>query len=541
MKSLSLFVASAFTATALCAQTAPEAVLLSGDDLNGTARFMSMAGAFSALGGDLSTLNQNPAGIGIYRSSEIGVTMNINMLSTKSTSGNLSATYNQTKVTCPNFGYVGTWKTNSELMPYFNWGVTYGRTQDLTRRYGGDIPALRGSLSEYIAGFSNGWSADELYSGTGFNPYLTTGAPWLSILAYNGCIINPLDPNDGDCATYHRLLGNGTASGSFYVDQHGYIDQYSINFGGNFVNMVYWGLGIGISDLSMDRYTSYSERISDGMVPYQTDPHSPVDVRTGSGAYTLESWQSVRGSGVNLKLGVILKPINEFRIGLAVHTPTWYSLQNESYASVSGNFSAVGQRPLSTYTDTNDGYNDYIEWKLASPWRLIVGAAGVLGSKAIISADYEYRPYQSASTRSSDGRDFYYVKEDLENYYQATSQVRIGAEYRLTSNFSIRAGYSYTSSPVKGESVVNQLLSSPETRLDTDNPYDTGTTPSFTLAQATNMVTCGIGYHYGMFYADAAYVHRSHSSEFRPWSAPDNSVKLKDSDNTIVISAGIKF
>ena len=49
------------------AQSTVDAYTLSQSDLRGTARFMSMGGAFTALGGDLSTLNQNPAGVGISR------------------------------------------------------------------------------------------------------------------------------------------------------------------------------------------------------------------------------------------------------------------------------------------------------------------------------------------------------------------------------------------------------------------------------------------------------------------------------------------
>ena len=59
----------------LSAQSPVDAYNLSQTELRGTARFMSMGGAFTALGGDLSTLNQNPAGIGIYRSSEVGLTL----------------------------------------------------------------------------------------------------------------------------------------------------------------------------------------------------------------------------------------------------------------------------------------------------------------------------------------------------------------------------------------------------------------------------------------------------------------------------------
>ena len=103
------------------AQSAIDAYSLSQGDLRGTARFMSMAGAFGALGGDLSTLNQNPAGIGVYRSSEIGVTVDFDIQSV-TTQGNFKD--NNTHVHCNNFGYVGSAFTGSELMPVFTWGAT---------------------------------------------------------------------------------------------------------------------------------------------------------------------------------------------------------------------------------------------------------------------------------------------------------------------------------------------------------------------------------------------------------------------------------
>ncbi len=40
---------------------------------------MGMGGAFGALGGDLSTLSQNPAGIGVYRSNELGFTLDLDV------------------------------------------------------------------------------------------------------------------------------------------------------------------------------------------------------------------------------------------------------------------------------------------------------------------------------------------------------------------------------------------------------------------------------------------------------------------------------
>ena len=131
----------------LLAQSAIDAYQLSQGDLKGTARFVSMGGAFGALGGDLSTLTQNPAGIGVYRSSEIGVTMDINMQSTKSNSMGYSLSEDQTKVYCPNFGYVGSIKLSNELMPIFNWGISYSRAASFDRLYRGGMPNISTSIS----------------------------------------------------------------------------------------------------------------------------------------------------------------------------------------------------------------------------------------------------------------------------------------------------------------------------------------------------------------------------------------------------------
>ena len=108
MKKLyALAVAGVLPAMAM-AQAAVDAYQLSHSDLRGTARFMSMGGAFTALGGDMSTLNQNPAGIGIYRSSEIGLTLNLNFQSATTEAQGVKMTDDHTKFTFNNFGYIGT-------------------------------------------------------------------------------------------------------------------------------------------------------------------------------------------------------------------------------------------------------------------------------------------------------------------------------------------------------------------------------------------------------------------------------------------------
>lgn len=114
---------------ALMAQTAVDAMSLSQGGLRGTARFMSMGGAFTALGGDMSTLNQNPGGIGIYRSSEIALTGDLEFSSVKSEADGFSNTENKTRFSVNNFGYIGAVRLGNDAMPFFNWGVSYARTR----------------------------------------------------------------------------------------------------------------------------------------------------------------------------------------------------------------------------------------------------------------------------------------------------------------------------------------------------------------------------------------------------------------------------
>lgn len=520
-------------------QTAIDAYQLSRYDLRGTARFMSMGGAFGALGGDISSLNQNPGGIGIYRKSEVGFTLDINMQKTNSVSSIVSNKESRTNVSVPNFGYVGSFYTGSDIMPIFNWGISYGRVASFNRRYRGTVD-MNGSLSKYIAGYTGaeGWDSNYLESNDE-NYWRRDHAPWLSLLGYNSFMINPVS---GTTAQYNGLWGNGTYGVSdFDVEEKGYVDEYEINLGGNFANTVYWGIGIGITDIDYQRSVYYEEYLNNACIP--TYDHSgqivagePTET-PGDVGFGLDSHKRLTGTGFNFKAGVIVKPINELRIGLAVHTPTHYNLTENSDAIVDYGYGYVSGDLKPGYTGTP---TDCFEWKLRTPWRLIASVATVIGSKAIISADYEYRPYQSMTTKFYNGDNVTDVNGDIKDYYKAANILRLGAEYRVTNKFSVRAGYAYESTPT-GSDVMDGKMP-----VYTSNPYDTGTMPSYTLDNSTQYITCGVGYRHKAFYVDAAYVHKSRKSQFSPYTpnlytATPLTAEIKDNDNSLVFSVGFKF
>ena len=129
------------------AQAGVDVAHLSELGMRGTARFMSMGGAFTALGGDLSTLGQNPAGIGIYRSSEVGITLDLNFQSFQASAPSMTDTHNQTRFNVNNFGYIGTMKLYSEATPTFSFGASYSRINSFDRVFRATSITLAGLRS----------------------------------------------------------------------------------------------------------------------------------------------------------------------------------------------------------------------------------------------------------------------------------------------------------------------------------------------------------------------------------------------------------
>ena len=557
----SLFIAAAAAVPAIAmAQAGVDVAHLSELGMRGTARFMSMGGAFTALGGDLSTLGQNPAGIGIYRSSEVGITLDLNFQSFQASAPSMTDTHNQTRFNVNNFGYIGTMKLYSEATPTFSFGASYSRINSFDRVFKGNFNNLGGSsLSNYVAAFTNslnpmgdGYSPYrdvDLIWGSNYNPY--DNAPWMSVLAYNSLIINNGQENSNGQISFQGLMGDGTTgSANFDIREKGHVDEYNITFGGNIYNTLYWGLGFGITDVDYTQWSYYGERLSNAYLSVRTD-EGPKDLYykdvPGTASYGLTNYLHSSGSGFNVKFGLILKPINEFRIGIAVHTPTWYSMTDTYWGAIDYNMLpdngllAPNGEHYKNETDNvvaNDSYDNFHDYHLRTHWRIMVGAAGVIGGKAIISADYEYR---GTNMQLSDvnNNEYVDVSDEIKTYYKGVNIFRVGAEYRVTPQLSLRAGYSYESSPVK-QWVAN----------DGENIQFAGTIPSYSFNKATQYITAGLGYRVGRFAIDLAYVNKHRESTWHAYSPivaegtivmDSPQATVKSNYNQLVLSLGYKF
>lgn len=523
----------------MSAQNATDAYQFAQPDLKGTARFMSMGGAFGALGGDMTCLSYNPGGIGVYRNNDIGFTLDLDAQQSKGTSQGVSRTQSNTPFYLNNAGVIFTVR-NQGALRNVNLGFTYNKTSSFNRRFRGVVPELNASISQYMAALANGGEAtiNDMTPTSTFNPYNPQDggyqAPWASILGYSAHFIAPRNLSDGK-VHWEGQFGDGTTGSGYYkVQDKGSQDEYNIAFGGNFNNILYWGMDFGIIDFSYQRKSMWGEDLNDAYVNIpdvysgQTDSHTQ-----------LYNNYRVTGTGFNYKLGFILKPIQELRIGFAMHTPTWYSLEQSFYARAQGNYA---NNQYSYDKITNEGFDAIYDYRFRTPWRFIASIAGVLSNRFIISADYEWANYKYChfTDKYSDewlnGDPYEYTNSDIKDMYQSTNTLRIGVEARLSRNVSLRAGYALQSAPVKSEYRENQ-----------QEVYTDGARLDYTLDDRTYYITGGLGFHHKGFYTDLAYVYKNRQSEFHPFPADIKnadlcpSARITSANHQIVLTMGYKF
>lgn len=524
------------------AQDAFDVLQMSQTELRGTSRFQSMAGAFGALGGDLSTLTQNPAGIGVYRSSDLGVTLSLDFNSTKAGNNKL----NETKFNVNNVGYVGAIRLNSESVPNLNFGFTYNRIQSFNRHYVGGVANIPTSMSNFIADeFVNmpGFRDADLYWDDDYNPYFDGYAPWAAVTTFdmttqNGGYVGIINAN-GDYM--QGLFGDGTAADAYYsVDESGHADEYNIAFGGNIANKLYFGLDFGILDLDFKSTQTYEEEMDNPYIMADDIDlfESPIVNDNTYAKWDLTNYLHSEGTGVNFKFGLIWKPVQALRIGAAFHTPTYYDMRDTYLVSAKLHAYQNDELLYRASKSSNDGYNYSGTYTIKTPWHFMGSVAGVIGTNGILSLDYEYVANETMRIGDDRNNDYPDVTDNVKAYFKPSHIIRVGGEYRVTPSFSLRAGYSYKTTQV--EKGVDEY----EYNIAT-----VGTNPAYQYDNAVHNITAGIGYRYQKFYADLAYVHKMRKSVYNAFSPindnygyePNVSADVTDHNNRISLTLGMRF
>lgn len=529
------------------AQNELDAYRYSQTDLSGTARYLGMGGAFGALGGDISAMSANPAGLGIYRSSEVVTTLSLSSIKTNSNWNGIKSDGSKTKFNFDNIAYVGYFPTgNDEGLVSWNVGFSYNRVKNFNRNYRLD-GKQNFSLADYAATVTSYWHGYNIdknrFDGISENdlaPLLSStdaerrlaydnlGGAWLPALAYQSGIIGG-DDKGGD--KYHSAFAELDGQGGWYSDsrpddvlldvsERGGIDKYDFSFATNISNRVFLGATISVTDLNYRMTSQYTEN-------YYFD-NGDVD-------YLIwDNEKSTDGTGYSFNIGAIVRPADFLRLGVAYNSPTWYKMvdrYNGYGKSVVANDPFEGETPINP--------NPFTDYRLRTADKWIFSAAGFIGQTAMISVDYELSNYKHMNLADIDGYELD-ANELVKQRFGLSKTLKAGAEVKLTPQFAVRAGVNWRTSPMKKEFQEGNL-----------EVFPSGTVAHYTLDKGTTAYTVGLGYRFTPnFYADLACVFRQYKEDAYTFSkvivddevlVDSEAIGLKTNTTQVALTLGYKF
>jgi hypothetical protein len=444
----------------------------------GTARFASMGGAFGALGGDISVLATNPAGLGLFRSSQATLTYgwnNHNITAQFFESNKAVDTYSN-KPTNVGFVMAGVAEEQSDWK-FINIGFSYTQLKNYDARFTLDAKNTNSSLLDWEAAKLNGGIIAE-----GNSSYYLSGA-----LIYD--TINHSYLNDYQDA---GMGYNLEQIHQFYSS--GYAGEYNFSVAGNYLDKIYFGGSIGLQQIRYEQTIMHSEVPNYNIALKYFDSYD---------------YFTSKATGFNLKLGFIYKLNQMVRLGASIQTPTVFNVKEDAWTDVYTTYEqdgiiydGVGEAPINTFN-----------WEYYSPLITAGSVAFVFGNHGMLSVDYELINY-SGMRISADDQLFDEENSNIQDFYKTSQNIKLGGEYRL-GVLSLRGGFAYLGSPF--ESVT----------INSD---------AYTLVYSG-----GAGLVAGNAYFDIAYHYTSSNENYLMYNYSGSMVDLKQINSSFLLTLGIKF
>ena len=504
MRFLTVFLTlSSFTILGAFAQSGyyEDAYRFSRTNPSGSARIIGIGGTQYSLGGDVSNIAGNPAGLGFFRKSEISLSLGYSDWKVDTKYLDQSRTYNTTNFSVPNASYVMASPKGDMESGAFKGGA-----------FGLSFQRLANFNTEY------GYYSDELGESSIIDFYLQDafGIPESQIenygltgLAYQTYQINPVafDENGNPIEnpdTYDSFV-LGLPFQDENITQEGSANQMTFSYGANFNHKIFVGGGLGITSLNFSSFKTYNEEFIDE--PLRSS--------------TLRENLYINGIGVNLNLGLIYKPVDYLNLGFVFQSPTWYSLNEEYEAGMTAIYDDYRFEEEDITLGQQDAISDLVisNYGLNTPLKIGGGATFFVGKNGFISADVDWVDYSAGRIKSNDfneGPD----NEVIKSIYSSTINYRIGGEARFNV-LRLRAGYGYFGDPYA------------------DSPgFD----------QSTQQFSGGIGAKINAFSIDLAVVNQQYSGLYRSYQVLDENgfnygpvTEMKNSITSGVLTVGFSF
>jgi len=470
------------------------ATLFSRSSVGGTASSAGAGGAFSSVGGDLGSLSLNPAGLGLYKTSDISITPGLKISADRSTyNGNTMNTI-QPGINIAQAGAVLTKKLAKGPLKSYTLGVNYTTENFFYRNQNfGSYNTTNSLIDNYVYVYNHGQSPAASLDAALLN--------YVNILGYNSTT-----------GVFNSNIKTPVLQSGF-LNTRGSNSNISLGFGANVWDKLYFGVSIAVPILNYTVNTQMQETN-----PNQTDSTNHFQ------SYVLNSSVNESGEGFTGNIGLIYQPTSWMRFGVSYGLPTWYFLSENSNSALQFSFDSTGYGAIPTQVGIPFTY------RLRLPMKGVVGASFYFAEKSFFSVDYEFQ--NAGSTHYSIPNDSVQLSSAYNNYikstytYVHTLKAGIQGAYK---KLRLRAGYSYISSPFKsGQNYMLQYGSQ-------YSQYN----------ESVHTATAGLGVAFKNFYIDLAYVFTytkdGLSPNFQALQVPLDLINSTYMTHSVLLTLGIKI
>ncbi|MBN1117621.1 MAG: hypothetical protein JXA77_10470 [Bacteroidales bacterium] len=396
-----------------------DALRYSQHTIGGSARNIAMGGAFGALGGDFSSLSQNPAGIAVYRGSEFSFSPELYIAGTKSRYFGEETTEGSGSLNINNMGYVSAHKEEG-LLKYVNFGFGFNKIANFNRNYNLAGVNEFSSLGDYMV--------QEAYYDYAFPDEVSSDFGYFSYdMFYEAGIFDYYYDAEAGIDTF-EISSMYIVDGDFRypeqdisVEESGKINEWAFSFGLNLTDVLYLGGTFGIQPVYYSQEKHFVERDANDLNYEYFDHYENLNVT---------------GTGYTAKFGAIFRPIPMLRLGAAFHLPVSYFLHERYKTQITTSNGTIIPRVYDRFDS---------DYRVTTPAKAILSAGLVLGKFLIISGDLEYIDYTTMRMRDEYG-DWDDVNRDIKGIYKETINLKTGAEWKIGSYY-LRGGLAFLGSP----------------------------------------------------------------------------------------------
>jgi len=470
--------------------TTNDALRYAVDNLNGTARFRGMNGAFGAVGGDLSAININPAGSLFFNNNFASASLTS---FNNTNSANYFGSKDKESYSTIDLNQIGAILVFEDKSGKTEWnkisvGLNYDNSSNFDNRIFTSGYNPYNSISQYFVNQAN------TVLNTEFNDYQYD-------MAYQTYIIDPHPtvPN--------QFVSNVSPGGNYYQDyfttSNGYNGKITVNVAGSYQNKLFLGLNLNAHFTDYVVTTSLYENNDN-----PSNPNTQPTIRN----IIFDNQLSTYGSGFSFNLGAIYKVTDSFRFGASYESPTWYNLNDElvqdlyTYDNVnvpSGDESLYYGSPLFVFPT----------YRLKTPSKITGSAAYIINKRGLISIDVASKNYGNIEYTNTNQNDFRDLNSQLSRELKNAYEIRIGGEYKI-KQWSVRGGYRFEESPYKVDYAFGDL---------------TG-------------YSAGVGYSFGENRIDLSFAnsHRNFNQSLISSGMNDTS-RIRNVQNNVTVTYSINF